>query len=231
MQQEIQIGAFDQPGGLDTETRHDVVSFLHPHLARLVIFQHHFQFEEVTQPFNPVEMDPGSAHQKQGPLFSHSANLAASQGERFPQLVRLVRWRDVVVALLRTLLIRPAVEDELACRRGERPQFEAARFTAKEGIVLGDVDGAIRYLTIAVSSLDLSPDEPMSDPAFQELRTNVRFLQAITQLTPQRPAPSKSQQSEKAQGIEANAGAGTQIKMNGNGTEVRAGDVVIKLPN
>ncbi len=143
LQQEIQIGAFDQPGVLDTETRHDVVSFLHPHLARLVIFQHHFQFEEVTQPFNPVEMDPGSAHQKQGPLFSHSANLAASQGERFPQLVRLVRWRDVVVALLRTLLIRPAVEDELACLRGERPQFEAARFTAKEGIVLGDVDGAL----------------------------------------------------------------------------------------
>ena len=26
---------------------------------------------------------------------------------------------------------------------GERPQFEAARFTPKEGIVLGDVDGAL----------------------------------------------------------------------------------------
>jgi uncharacterized membrane-anchored protein len=118
------------------------------------------------------------------------------------------------------------VEKQDAPLRGE-----FALVAAKAYAYLGDVDGVIRYLTIAVSSLDLSPDEPMSDPAFQELRTNVRFLQAITQLTPQRPAPSKSQQSEKAQGIEANSGAGTQIKMNGNGTEVRAGDIVIKLPN
>jgi hypothetical protein len=111
---------------------------------------------------------------------------------------------------------------------------EFALAAARAYAYLGDVEGAIRYLGIAVSSLDLSPDEPMSDPAFQELRTNVRFLQAITQLTPQRPAaekPQQAQQSQKPQGIEANAGGGTQIKMNGNGTEVRAGDIVIKLPN
>ena len=108
---------------------------------------------------------------------------------------------------------------------------EFALAAARAFAYLGDVDGAIRYLGIAVGSLGLSPDEPMSDPAFQELRTNVRFLQAITELTPSRPAAAQPQQAQKTPGIEANAGGGTQIKMNGNGTEVRAGDIVIKMPN
>lgn len=108
---------------------------------------------------------------------------------------------------------------------------EFAWVAARACAYLGDTDGAIRYLRIAVSSLDLSPEEPMSDPAFQDLRTNVRFLQAITEFTRERPAAAQPQQTQKSQGVEANVGGGTQINMNGNGTEVRAGDVVVKLPN
>ena len=108
---------------------------------------------------------------------------------------------------------------------------EFAWVAARACAYLGDADGAIRYLRIAVSSLDLSPDEPMSEPAFQDLRTNVRFLQAITEITHDRAAAAQPQQTQKSQGVEATVGGGTQIKMNGNGTEVRAGDVVVKLPN
>ena len=102
---------------------------------------------------------------------------------------------------------------------------------ARANAYLGDVDGAVRYLGIAVASLGMSPDEPMTDPAFQELRTNVQFLQAITALTSNRPVTSKPQQAPKPEGIESNAGGNTQIKMNASGTEVRAGEIVIKLPN
>jgi hypothetical protein len=108
---------------------------------------------------------------------------------------------------------------------------EFALAAARSYGYLGDVDGAIRYLVIAFNALDLNPDEPLSDIAFGKMRTNVRFLQAIAELKPDRSVESKPQRVDKSQEIEVSAGGNTQIKMGGNGTEVRAGDVVIKMPN
>ena len=103
-----------------------------------------------------------------------------------------------------------------------RPYFElaVARLAAKQG----DADVALQYLVRAMSKLDLTPDELMADEAFNSLHMDVHFLQVITGQT-------NVIQAKKITNRQVNAVEDTQIKINNQGTEVRAGDIVIKLPN
>lgn len=106
-----------------------------------------------------------------------------------------------------------------------RGYFELA--AARVAAMQGDVDAALRYLARAVGVLNLSPDQLMADEAFSALHTDIRFLQTITgQASTVTPA-KKSSPSD----THVKASEDTQIKMTNQGTEVRAGDVVIKLPN
>ena len=102
-----------------------------------------------------------------------------------------------------------------------RPQFELA--AARVSALQGQVDMALRHLSRALADLDIPTDKLMADEAFETLRTNVRFLQIIT-------GGARAQPSLSA-GTEVKASENTQIKITNQGTEVRAGDVVIKLPN
>ncbi len=102
-----------------------------------------------------------------------------------------------------------------------RPQFELA--AARVSALQGQVDQALRHLSRALADLDIPTDKLMADEAFETLRTNVRFLQIIT-------GGARAQPSLSA-GTEVKASENTQIKITNQGTEVRAGDVVIKLPN
>jgi hypothetical protein len=102
-----------------------------------------------------------------------------------------------------------------------RPQFELA--AARVSALQGQAEVALRHLSLALADLDISPDQLMADEAFETLRTNVRFLQIIT-------GGVRSQPSSSA-GTQVKASEDTQIKITNQGTEVRAGDVVIKLPN
>ena len=103
--------------------------------------------------------------------------------------------------------------------------FAAARASAFNG----DAEDALRYLALAFENLKLNTDEVMSEPAFRALQTNVRFLQVITQASPA-PQPDKRQEAEPAPALEVGAG-NAQIRQDSKGTEVRAGDVVVRLPN
>lgn len=102
-----------------------------------------------------------------------------------------------------------------------RPQFEFA--AARVAALQGQVELALGHLSRALADLDMSPDQLMADEAFETLHTNVRFLQIITGGSSPRPAASA--------GTQIKASEDTQIKITNQGTEVRAGDVVIKLPN
>lgn len=120
----------------------------------------------------------------------------------------------------------PYTEKQDAVLRGEFA-FSAARASA----YLGDTDAAIRFLIIAVNTLQLNPDVPMADPAFQDLRTDLRFVQAITDSSPSRKDAGQPRQAEKSPDVEVNAGGNAQIRMDQKGTEVRAGDVSIRIEN
>ena len=62
----------------------------------------------------------------------------------------------------------------------------------------------------------------MADRAFANLLTDLRFLQIIT---------SQSQDAPAQANTTVRAGDAAQIQTTKQGTEIRAGDVVIKLPN
>lgn len=88
-----------------------------------------------------------------------------------------------------------------------------------------DTEAALKYLSLAMKSLQLSPAEVISDKAFGYMQTDVRFLQVLTS---QAQASTQSPTSPASQSL---GGGQTQIRMDNSGTEVRAGDIVIKLPN
>jgi hypothetical protein len=101
-----------------------------------------------------------------------------------------------------------------------KPHFELA--AARIHALQGDQDIALQFLSKALSRLDISPDEVMTDRAFVNLRTDVRFLQIIT--GQYQDAPARGNKTVRA-------GDDAQIQTTKQGTEIRAGDVVIKLPN
>ena len=107
--------------------------------------------------------------------------------------------------------------------------FAAARVCA----MAGDADAALRYLSSAIGPLSLTADGLMSESAFESLRTDIRFLQLITdQSVPVKPSamvPARS--PAPLLGADVNSSNDAQIKMDRHSTEVRAGDIVIKLPN
>jgi hypothetical protein len=98
---------------------------------------------------------------------------------------------------------------------------EFAYAAAKASAYQSDSSQAIRYVAIAVQTLDLSPDEVLQDIAFENMRTNMQFLQAITDI-------KDTPKSQNESSVIINSGD-TGIKMNNSSTEVRAGDVVIKM--
>jgi hypothetical protein len=100
-------------------------------------------------------------------------------------------------------------------------ELAAARIHAMQG----DQDTALQYLSKALPSLEITADELMKDEALASLHSDVRFLQIITGQTQSSTAvPPKPV-------TEINAGSDAQIKNTQQGTEIRAGDIVIKLPN
>ena len=117
-----------------------------------------------------------------------------------------------------------------------RGQFAMA--AARASALKGDTEDALRYLALAFDSMPLNTDEVMSEPAFRALQTNIRFLQLITQ-APVAPQAAAAPQAAKAPAAQAPApapvlevGAGSApIRQDSKGTEVRAGDVVVRLPN
>lgn len=106
-----------------------------------------------------------------------------------------------------------------------RGHFELA--AARAAAMQGNTDTALRYLARAVVTLNLAPDQLMADEAFGAMHTDIRFLQTITGQSNAAPVTKKSSPSD----TQVKASEDTQIKINNQGTEVRAGDVVIKLPN
>ncbi len=106
-----------------------------------------------------------------------------------------------------------------------RGDFELA--AARVAAMQGNTDAALRYLARAVATLNLAPDQLIADDAFSAMRTDIRFLQTITG---QSNTVSSTKKPSSAD-TQVKASEDTHIKINNQGTEVRAGDVVIKLPN
>lgn len=102
-----------------------------------------------------------------------------------------------------------------------QPQFSL--LVARASAQSGDNEAALRYLGKAIIPLKLTTDVLMADSAFASLHTDIRFLQLVTYQTNEPPSSSRD--------VSIHAGGEAQININSRATEVKAGDVVIKLPN
>ena len=91
----------------------------------------------------------------------------------------------------------------------------------------GDLDKALKNLRTAIEKLNLTPADVLHEKAFESIQTNIRFMETITNIA---ETQKSSSPSSKQVGIQSDANQ-TSIKMDGSGTEVRAGNITLKLPN
>jgi len=91
----------------------------------------------------------------------------------------------------------------------------------------GDLDKALKNLRTAIDKLNLTPADVLHEKAFESIQTNIRFMETITNVSGTQQSSSSSVNQVRNQ-TDANQ---TSIKMDSSGTEVRAGNIVLKLPN
>ena len=109
-----------------------------------------------------------------------------------------------------------------ADKQGGELQGEFAYTVARASALGGDAENALKYLVIAVRALDLSPDVPMAEPAFESLRTHIAFVQILTgtggvaaQAPEPKPAPA--------------AQPDTSVSIDSSGIKASAGNVSVKI--
>jgi hypothetical protein len=89
------------------------------------------------------------------------------------------------------------------------------------------LDKALKNLRTAIDKLNLTPADVLHEKAFESIQTNIRFMETITNVSGTQQSSSSSVNQVRNQ-TDANQ---TSIKMDSSGTEVRAGNIVLKLPN
>lgn len=136
LREQIDVGAINELGRLDTQAPHEVFRFANTAVEQLIVAEHDLKLEEVTQVLDNIQVNPGSAGQVQRAMFPHAADNTVRQRESFTQRVGVGRWSPYIKGLLRPLLIGTAIEDQLAGVVGEDTQFQTTRRTVEERIVL-----------------------------------------------------------------------------------------------
>ena len=85
--EQIDIGTFDELRCFDSELEHQFVRLLHTGLDGLIFLQHNFQFKEVAQIVNPIEVHPCAADQEQRAVLLHAAYLTIGSRQGFAKVV------------------------------------------------------------------------------------------------------------------------------------------------
>ncbi len=140
--QKLEISSFEKVMRLDAELGHEFVCFHGADLRRLILTEHDFELEEMSEPKHSVDMHPGSPDEEQGPLLADAASLPIRERQRLPENFGRRGFGAKVERLLGLELTRTLVEDELATAVEEVSELEATGFALKERVLLGDFDGA-----------------------------------------------------------------------------------------
>ena len=126
-----------------------------------------------------------------------------------------------------------AEAEPYAAKPGAR-QAEFALAAAQACGNLGEVSQALDYLAIALKAGAVSSDALMADRNFESIRTDIRFVSLLTGQSSTASAGGASATAASAsQAAPAPKAAepATAIRMDGQGIEVKAGSISIKLPN
>lgn len=101
---------------------------------------------------------------------------------------------------------------------------------AKACAQTGAHDLAIKYTEQALKANAVTGPQAMVEPLLEPVRTDIRFVSLLAGISISEKSIEKSENLNAKKTIERNQSA-TSIRMDSKGTEVRAGDIVIKLPN
>ncbi len=128
-----------------------------------------------------------------------------------------------------------AEAEPFATKTGAR-QAEFALAAAQACGNLGEVSQAIDYLVIALKAGAISADALMVDRNFETIRTDIRFVSLLTGQSSTASAGTATASAASTPAPQAAPAAkavepATAIRMDGQGIEVKAGSISIKLPN
>lgn len=158
--------------------------------------------------------------------------------------------REKIAALIKPQTVEDvtaAVNEKIEKRKFKEAQTEGEEFLrgkedvsghlaweiAKACAQIGEYDLAIKYVGQAVKANAVTGPQGMTEPLLEPVRTDIRFVSMLVGIGDSENSavksntsslPQESQESEQKK-------SSTSIRMDAQGTEVRAGDIVIKLPN
>jgi hypothetical protein len=101
---------------------------------------------------------------------------------------------------------------------------------AKACAQTGALDLAIKYTEQALKVNAVTGPQAMAEPLLEPVRTDIRFVSLLAGVGISENFTEKSTNLSAKKTTESNQSS-TSIRMDSKGTEVRAGDIVIKLPN
>lgn len=101
---------------------------------------------------------------------------------------------------------------------------------AKACAQTGEHDLAIKYTEQALKANAVTGPQAMTEPLLEPVRTDIRFVSLLAGVGISENAIEKPKKFSSKKNVELNQSS-TSIRMDAQGTEVRAGDIVIKLPN
>src|ERR1700754_186101 len=116
---------------LEGKPPHEFVRPTHPEFWGLILTEYNRQFKEVPQPIHSIEVNACSTDEKQRAVLDDTTYLSVRERERFSKDARCGRSRAKIEGLLRTRLIRPAIEDEFAVAIEKVSELGATGFTAE----------------------------------------------------------------------------------------------------
>jgi hypothetical protein len=140
--------------------------------------------------------------------------------------------------------VTAAVNEKLAQHKFKDAQIEGEDFLggkedtsghlawalAKASAQIGQPDVVIKYTAQAIRAKAVTGPEAMIEPLLEPVRTDIRFVSLLAGIgkpesrAAQTNTPNSKQDAERKE-------SSTVINMGAQGTEVRAGDIVIKLSN
>lgn len=103
-----------------------------------------------------------------------------------------------------------------------RLAWELAKACAQSG----ELDLAIKYVSQALKANAVNGPQAMVEPLLEPIRTDLRFVSLLVGIGVAQSPPTNSRTH-----VEAEKNPSTAITMGAQGIEVKAGDIVIKLPN
>src|SRR5262245_18959465 len=99
----------------------------------LALREHHFQFKEVSQFLNAVEMHACSAHTIKRPMFAYTPSLPIGQGQHLTHSIWGHRRSREEDRLLRPCVVRALIEDKLPCGDRQHPELQSSTLAREEG--------------------------------------------------------------------------------------------------